>query len=360
MARGRNAEPNASPASHPSSDDSSTVKVLTPDYSSDSSADNQHLARRRQSAATGRGVKLIPRASSHKEARRLTRQCQIRPATTFQPADPALTPELHFPSQTLTSRTSYPRFVNRFNSREMMLVVDGSCVNNGAGVGKKPPVVDDNKGRDPSAAASFIYRNNPGYVLGPHATTMPFLAVEQSSRGDGGAALGDITIPMPDITGKIALQLEQQGPRGDVARHTSNRAKLRAVIAALDWRPWHGEGWERIIIVTDLEYVVLGATKWLPVWAKRRWRSAPGRLSNGRVRIGKKIANRDLWEELQSRIETLRADGSEVAFWLVPPKSPISRDSALLKEVKSAAREAARSKSGPVVEEYTKLCGLFV
>lgn len=358
MVRRRIARPMDRPASRPSSD-TTNINVLTPDYSSDSSADNEYLARRRQPAASTRGVKLIPRSSSNQQARHLTRRCQVRPASIFQPSDPALTPELHFPSQTVTSRTSYPRFVNRFNSREMMLVVDGSCINNGAGVGKNPPVADGDEGKEACAAASFIYRNNPGYILGPHATTMPFLAAEQAMRG-GGAALGDITIPMPDITGKIALQLEQQGPRGHLTKHTSNRAKLRAVIAALDWRPWQGEGWERIIIVTDLEYVALGATKHLPVWAKRRWRSAPGRMSDGRFRWGKKIANRDLWEELQSRIETLRADGSEVAFWLVPPKSLISRDSALLKEAKSAAREAARSRSGPVVEEYTKLCGLFV
>lgn len=335
--------------------------LFTPDYSSDSSAADDKRLARRQPAESARAVKLIPRSASNQEARRLTPKCQIRPATVFQPSDPLLTPEVHFPLQTVTARTRYPRFVNRFNSREMMLLVDGSCVNNGAGAGKNAQSSEERQDKEPIAGASFIYKNNPSYIIGTHATTMPFLAIDRHAvRGDGGAPLGDMTVLMPDMTGKIALRLELQGPRGDVTRHTSNRAKLRAVIAALDFRPWYGEGWEKIVVVTDLEYVAHGATKWLPVWAKRRWRSGRKKMRGGRPRVGKKIANRDLWEELQSRVEMLRANGAEVSFWLVPPKSLIGRESGLLKEAKSAAREAAKSSPGVVVEEYTKLCGLFV
>lgn len=272
-----------------------------------------------------------------------------------------MTPDVHFPLQTVTNRTQYPRFVNRFNSREIMLVVDGSCLNNGAGVGRNLPA--GGQAEEPSAGASFLYRKNPDYILGEHGTTMPFLAAGRGlMKGvGGGATVGDMTVPLPDITGKIALHLEHQGPRGDVQRHTSNRAKLRAVLAALDFWPWHGEGWERIILVTDLEYVVYGATRWVPIWVKRRWRSTSGRRrKNGKPKIGKKIANRDLWEELQSRIEALWANGTGVAFWLVPPKSLIGRNSQLLKEAKNAAREAAISRPGTMVEEYTRLCGVFV
>lgn len=339
--------------------------LFTPDYSSDSSAADDKRLARRQPAESARAVRLIPRSASDHEARRLTPKCQIRPATIFQPSDPLLTPDVHFPLQTVTARTRYPRFVNRFHSREMMLLVDGSCVNNGAdaGAGQNPPSTSEEvQGKEPNAGASFIYKSNPSYVLGPHATTMPFLAIDSHPvrGGGGGVPLGGVTLPLPEITGKIALRLELQGPRGDVTRHTSNRAKLRAVLAALDFRPWYGEGWEKIVVVTDLEYVVHGATKWLPVWAQRRWRSGTKKMRGGRLRVGKKIANRDLWEELQSRVEMLRANGTEVAFWLVPPKSLIGRESALMKEVKSAAREAARSRLGVAVEEYTKLCGLFV
>lgn len=232
-----------------------------------------------------------------------------------------------------------------------MLVVDGSCVNNGAGAGRNPPAEE---GNEPKGGLSFIYN---GGNAGGHGTTMPYITA--GNMDAGGAPQGDLNIPIPDITGKIALPLEQKGPCGDIHRHTSNRAKLRAVIAALDFRPWYGEGWQTVVIVTDLEYVVLGATRWLPVWVRRRWRLAPLRNGRGRLKPGKELANRDLWEELQARVEELRANGTEVAFWLVPPRRLVREDSILLREAKSAAREAARS-SGAVVGDYTRLCGLFV
>lgn len=318
--------------------------------SSDSDSETNQRRVHEQRAQLDRGVRLLPRTSADQAPRRLTRSLQIQPAGIFRPQDHFLAPEQHFPLQTIRTRTQYPRYVNRFNSKEIMLVVDGSCVNNGAGVGRNPPADEENA---PKGGLSFIYNSS----VGGAGTTMPYLTADNMNTG--GALLGDLTIPMPDITGKIALPLEQKGPCGDIHRHTSNRAKLRAVIAALDFRPWYGEGWQSVVVVTDLEYVVLGATRWLPAWVRRRWRLAPRRDGRGRLRLGRKLANRDLWEELQSRVEDLRANGTEVAFWLVPPKSLAREDSSLLWEAKTAAREAARG-SGAVVDDYTRLHGLFV
>lgn len=320
--------------------------------SSDSDSEPKHPRAREQRAQSDRGVRLLPRTSADEAPRRLTRSLhvQIQPAGIFRPQDHFLAPEQHFPLQTIRTRTQYPRYVNRFNSKEIMLVVDGSCVNNGAGVGRNPLAEEENT---PKGGLSFIYNK----CVGGDGPTMPYHAADNMNTG--GAPLGDLTVPIPDITGKIALPLEQKGPCGDIHRHTSNRAKLRAVIAALDFRPWYGEGWQTVVIVTDLEYVVMCATKWLPAWVRRRWRLAPRRDGRGRLRLGKKLANRDLWEELQSRVEDLRANGTEVAFWLVPPKSLAREDSNLLWEAKSAAREAARG-SGAVVDDYTRLHGLYV
>lgn len=319
--------------------------------SSDSDSDpetTQHRARE-QRARPDAGVRLLPRTSADQAPRRLTRSLQIQPAGIFRPQDHFLAPEQHFPLQTIRTRTQYPRYVNRFNSKEIMLVVDGSCVNNGAHAGHGLSAGEN----APKGGLSFMYNSR----VGGGNTTIPYLTADHTDAG--GARLGNQTVPIPDISGKIAVPLEQKGPCGDVHRHTSNRAKLRAVIAALDFRPWYGEGWQTVVIVTDLEYVVKGATQWLPAWVQRRWRLAPRRDGRGRLRLGKKLANRDLWEELQSRVEDLRANGTEVAFWLVSPGSLAREDSDLLREAKSAAREAARS-SGAVVNDYTRLCGLSV
>lgn len=42
--------------------------------------------------------------------------------------------------------------------------------------------------------------------------------------------------------GVHARPLENKGPTGEVLKHTSNRAELRAVIAFLKFRVWWGEG----------------------------------------------------------------------------------------------------------------------
>lgn len=340
--------------SHAKSETASLV-VLATDHSSDSRANARRFLHSQRAEAAS-GVQADTRSVRKQSFVRSTRTRLARPATVFQPSDPLMTPDVHFPLQTVTERTRYPRFVNRFNSREIMLVVDGSCINNGSRGDKNHGTSADGNGREPSAGASVIFKKTPGHALCDHATTIPMVAI----RGDSSATARGTTILTPEMTGKIALRLERNGPRGDCVRNTSNRAKLCAVIAALDFCLWSKEGWEKIVIVTDLEYIAIGATKWLPIWLKRRWESSPKHTGGRQLRAGKEIVNRDLWEELQSRVEMLGANGTEIAFWLVSLRSPVGHGSELMKVAKAAAREAARANSEIGVDEYTRLCGLFV
>lgn len=296
-------------------------------------------------------IVMSPASSFQAKARRLTRRCQLRPATIFE--NMRMTPEEHFQVQYLEiGRPELPRYVNRWNDREIMLVTNGSCVSVGANAKGQNKVSEG----EPSAGASFIYKPCLGDAHQPAPITMPFQAIDKAqllNQSASGAWQRCLKIHEP--TGKIALHLEARGPCGDVQKHSSNRAKLRAVIAALDFRFWEAEDWERVVVVTDLEYVALGATKWISLWVKRRWRSAPTWNKEGKMRLGKKIANRDLWEELQSRIDYLHEYGTEVSFWLVPAAS----NSPIMREAKAAAREAAKVRDDTViVEEYTKLCGV--
>ncbi|KAJ4393187.1 hypothetical protein N0V93_002395 [Gnomoniopsis smithogilvyi] len=295
---------------------------------------------------------MIPISSCEAKARRLTRSCQIRLAAMFDGA--AKHPEELFEARTshgAVPHTQPQRYVNRFTDREIMLVTDGSCTTTSSVEGQIKP-----SKCEPSAAASFIYKPSSNEADVCCTTIFPFQVIEQVRHSDE-SAHGEVQrrLPLPGPAGKIALRLEVRGPNGDVQRHTSNRAKLRAVIAALDFRPWHAESWKRVVVVTDLEYIARGATQWIALWAKRRWRSAPSWTKEGKMRLGKKISNRDLWEELQSRIDFLHNHGIEVSFWLVPT----TLNSPLLREAKAAAREAANLKPDTVVvEEYTKVMGL--
>ena len=159
-------------------------------------------------------------------------------------------------------------------------------------------------------------------------------------NGRAGARAGWAFIFKPGPEGVVNGALEQQGPDSQWHGPTSNRAELRAVIAALEFRAWWGEGWGRIVIATDSEYVARGATEWLRSWAARGWRTVGGAP----------VQNRDLWERLSERMGTCAKGGCEVSFWRVPR--------AWNAEADHAAKVAA--EHGGIEVEYTTMLGLAV
>ncbi|KAI0425904.1 hypothetical protein F5Y09DRAFT_85286 [Xylaria sp. FL1042] len=260
-------------------------------------------------------IDLLPESRQPQRIRkRLTRRSRVSTATIFVP-NSTETPEEHFPLQTVYTRTSQPRFVNRYDSREILLVIDGSCINNGGIL------------QPPTGGCSFAYKGTGKSGL----AAFPF-----------SARLGE--------SGTVGFPLEQSGPGGEYHVASSNRAKLRAVIAGLEFREWQEEGWKRIVIATDLEYVVFGATRWLASWAKRRWKT----------RKARQVANRDLWEELHGIIHKLACQGTEVSFWLIPARDMIKHSSSLIQETKDVAREAATTHFDASTDEFTRLCGIEV
>ncbi|CAH0053559.1 unnamed protein product [Clonostachys solani] len=96
---------------------------------------------------------------------------------------------------------------------------------------------------------------------------------------------GGFAFSASDATdGLHAQRLEDTGPTDTAHTATNNRAELRAVIGFLECRSWWGEGWTRIVVMTDSEYVAKGATVWIRKWASNDWKTA----------AGKPVANRDL------------------------------------------------------------------
>jgi ribonuclease HI len=140
--------------------------------------------------------------------------------------------------------------------------------------------------------------------------------------------------------GTISFPLENEGPDGQVHAHTNSRAELRAVIGALQFRTWWGEGWERIVIMTDSEYVASHATGWMRAWAGRGWRTAAGRP----------VANRDLWEHLSELMGNYAAGGCEISFWAIPRRWNTLAD--------RAAKAAAERSDMP--EKYGEIFGVMV
>ena len=133
-------------------------------------------------------------------------------------------------------------------------------------------------------------------------------------------------------------RLEERGPSGEFHEQTSNRAELRAVIAVLQFRAWYGEGWKRLVIATDSEYVTKGATEWIHTWAKKGWQTSKGTV----------VKNQDMWMELTNQILKYRQRGMEVIFWRIP------RD--CNKEADRAAKEGAR---GEQLQNFTQENGVL-
>ncbi|KAK8045370.1 hypothetical protein PG993_005394 [Apiospora rasikravindrae] len=264
--------------------------------------------------------------------RRLTRRINVKPARIFVPQHPGETPEHHFPQQAVYRiQNPGPRFVNRYDSKEILMVVGGSALNSGQD--------------DATAGCSFIYKGG--------AAAAAFAGLSVLGQANVPVAKATTTFPYindgscRDVGGIIAFRLEDKGPGGAAVDPTSNRAKMRAVIAALEFRAWADEGWRSIVIATDLEYVVRGATEWLPRWVQNRWKK------RGR---SWRVANRDLWEEMQGIIDRLRESGTDVSFWYIRPRILSQQGSALAHDAQEAARKAAYREPDICTEEFTRFC----
>ncbi|KAK4445243.1 ribonuclease H-like domain-containing protein [Podospora aff. communis PSN243] len=127
----------------------------------------------------------------------------------------------------------------------------------------------------------------------------------------------------------VSDRLEKKGPFGDNAIQTSNRAELRAVIAALRLRFWPGEGFHTLVIATDSEYVVEGATSWATSWVRSNW-VKPG---------GGAVKNKDLWQALLGECERFKERGMDIKFWRIPRDWNTVAD--------AAAKEAAAIGEAP-------------
>jgi ribonuclease HI len=139
----------------------------------------------------------------------------------------------------------------------------------------------------------------------------------------------------PTAAGSVSFRLENQGPTGQQHPQTSNRAELRAVIGALRFRAWTGEGCKTLVIATDSEYVVNGATTWLRTWLRNGWK----------IKSGASVKNKDLWEALLTEFEEHHRRGLIIKFWRIPRELNIDADQL----AKNAAREPCRETFGDIL-----------
>ncbi|KAM0701545.1 hypothetical protein Q7P35_006792 [Cladosporium inversicolor] len=96
----------------------------------------------------------------------------------------------------------------------------------------------------------------------------------------------------------MAMRLERRGPTSQGYPQESNRAHLRAAVAALQCRQWRSEGWTAITIASDSEYLVAGITNWIEIWQQNGW-----------------LTSRETGDSYNG--DVLSRMGLEVRFWLI-------------------------------------------
>ncbi len=177
--------------------------------------------------------------------------------TRFTPSASSNTdPRQLFPDGRTSS--GFARFVNQHDPSQILIYTDGACLDNGCPGAR--------------AGSAFVYRS-----------------------------------AVPGANGYVQFRLENKGPSDKPHLQTSNRAELRAVLGVLQFRYWPGEGVSSLVIATDSEYVVNGATEWVQRWQRNGWRTARGA-----------VRNKDLWMALWEEFERWADGGLRILFWRIP------------------------------------------
>ncbi|RYP43198.1 hypothetical protein DL770_011780 [Monosporascus sp. CRB-9-2] len=212
-------------------------------------------------------------------------------ATKFAPPSATSTPGELFPAG--IGRRAIPpvaRFIRRDDPEQALIYADGACLNNGQA--------------NPKAGWAFVFKPE---------TNQP--------------------------AGIVSARLEKKGPFGDEYSQTSNRAELRAVLGALRFRHWEGEGFKVLVFATDSEYVAEGATTWARGWVRNGWKT----------RTGVEVKNKDLWEMLLGEFERWDYWGLKIQFWRIPRILNVTAD--------RAAKQAAEKED---LDEYAEIKGVLV
>ncbi|KAF5596049.1 ribonuclease H [Fusarium subglutinans] len=179
--------------------------------------------------------------------------------TVFVPP-PSATPQSLFPAG--DSRKAHPpvaRFIRVDDPKSFLIYTDGACLGNGQ--------------VEPKGGWAFVF--------GPQER---------------------------NTTSSVNERLENQGPLGDYAHPTSHRAELRAIIGALRYRNWASEGFTTLVLATDSEYVVKGATEWIRAWLRRGWRKSDGAV----------VRNVEMWQAFLGEVERWDEYAVKIQLWKIP------------------------------------------
>lgn len=150
-------------------------------------------------------------------------------------------------------------------------------------------------------------------------------ASSATSRG----GIGVVYCPHEDALSQDSDRLATIDPRIDInpakrlevpptfTELTERRAQLRAVLAALELANWEEEGFDKVVIGVEQNWIVRGISN--DIW---RWKHTGWTLTEEGPQgsPGDSVPDRDLWELLDQAIQSYEKIDCNVRFWQVSSK----------------------------------------
>lgn len=118
------------------------------------------------------------------------------------------------------------------------------------------------------------------------------------------------------VSQTVSFRMERLGPEGREMSNDHFSARIRAAIAALEYLPWHLEGFRSIVIACNSDYVVSGITTDIYTWMRNGWMESD------------EDKRKDLWLRLLKSCNEWAQKGVEVFFWKTQAwanKEPLAR-----------------------------------
>jgi len=98
---------------------------------------------------------------------------------------------------------------------------------------------------------------------------------------------------------------------------TERRAQLRSVLAALELANWEEEGFDKIVIGVEQNWIVRGISNDIWRWKHTGWTLTEQGPQGG---PGESVPDRDLWELLDQAVQSYEKIDCNVRFWQVSSK----------------------------------------
>lgn len=131
----------------------------------------------------------------------------------------------------------------------------------------------------------------------------------------------------------------------EFSQSSEKRAQLRAVLAAIELANWEEEGFDKVVIGVEQNWIVEGISNDIWRWKHNNWTTASG----------EKVQNRDLWELIDQAVEAYEKIDCNVRFWEISSKDArLAKDLAQVGAMKDFQRPQLvrwRRKRPMVIQE---------